>query len=355
MKKSSLQILSALILSIMFCNVINAQIKQDDGFSFNGQWFLSYQQKDTINQATLKRGYLTFKKKFNKTISARFTQDITLDNEGSDAGNIEMRLKYCYVKISNHYIEFLKNSYFEAGLVHTPWMDFEQKINDYRVQGSMFIDRNKILNSADFGLTFTNLFGGKMDEEYLKKVSSAYPGKYGSMTIGVYNGGGYHATEKNNNKTLEGRLTARPMPEMLPGLQLTYNAAYGKGNIVQEPDFNMNHFIVSFEDELGILMAQYFEGEGNASGKYTDTLFNSYANSGYSGFAEIKVPKTNIALFGRYDYFKIEESPVSERTRYIGGICYRFYKNSKVLFDIDYEDRDNKISRIYELAIEIRF
>lgn len=353
--KNTKKLLSLILLSLVFSFAAKAQVKKDTDFSFSGQWFLSYQQEDTINRATLKRGYLTFKKKFNKTISARFTQDITLDNEGSDAGNIEMRLKYCYVKINNHYLKFMQHSYFEAGLVHKPWLDYEQKINDYRVQGKMFIERNRILNSADFGITFTNLFGGEMDEEYKKNINKGYPGKYGSMTIGVYNGGGYHATEQNSNKTFEGRLSIRPLPSELPGIQATYNMAYGKGNSTESPDFNTNHYILSYEDKLGVLMAQYHEGEGDASAKYVDTLFNSYENSGYSGFMELKIPKTKVALFGRYDYFELEAESVSKHTRYIGGVCYRFHRNSKVLFDVDYGDKNGKINRIYELAIELRF
>ena len=334
---------------------LNAQLIKDESFSFSGQWFLSYQQRDTINYATLKRGYLTFKKKFNKTISARFTQDITLDNEGTDAGNIEMRLKYCYIKISNHYLEALKNSYFEVGLVKKPWIDYEQKINDYRVQGSMFTERNKVINSADFGVSFTNLFGGELDEEYQQNINNGYPGKYGSASIGVYNGGGYHAMEMNKNKTIEGRLSIRPLPEKLPGLQLTYNTAYGKGNTTESPDFSLNHFITSYEDKLGILLIQYHEGLGDAGGIYVDSLFNSLQNSGYSAFTEIKIPKTKLAIFGRYDFFELENQQTTDITRYIGGISYRFFNNSKVLLDIDYEDKNGSINRIYELAIELKF
>lgn len=88
---------------------------------------------ESVSKFSLKRGYVTFKKQFNKTLSVRFTQDITLDKEGSDAGNVEMRLKYCYLKIKPQF-GFLKSSYLEVGLVHSPWIDYEQKIKIKRLR-----------------------------------------------------------------------------------------------------------------------------------------------------------------------------------------------------------------------------
>jgi len=114
--------------------------------------------------------------------------------------------------------------------VPTPWIEFEEKINSYRVVASHFLDETKIFPSADFGANASMLFGGLIDESYQKRVSAAYPGRYGSMVIGVYNGRGYHALGKNNNKTLQWRITMRPLPDHVPGMQLSYTGAYGKGN-----------------------------------------------------------------------------------------------------------------------------
>jgi len=76
-----------------------------------------------------------------------------------------------------------------------------------------------------------------------------YPGRYGSFSLGIYNGGGYHAKEKNQNKVLEGRLTLRPLPAALPGLQLSYFGLVGKGNQAAEPHWNAHLGMVSYEDD----------------------------------------------------------------------------------------------------------
>ena len=70
----------------------------DPKIDISGQWFLAYNYNNSseLSQFALKRGYFTVKTKMNDFLSARYTQDITLDKEGSDAGNVELRLKYLY-------------------------------------------------------------------------------------------------------------------------------------------------------------------------------------------------------------------------------------------------------------------
>jgi hypothetical protein len=314
---------------------------------------LAYNNANDINQFALKRGYFTIKTKMNEIFSARYTQDITLDQEGGDAGNVEILIKYLYLKMKLDKFKFLTDSYIEAGLVHRPWIDFEQNVNHYRVQGKMFLERYSIISSADFGFYFTGLFGGKVCENYLNKVKVKNPGKYGSFAIGIHNGGGYHAFEQNNNKTIEGRLSLRPLTEFYPGLQLTYAFTYGKANTEDNlNDFIMNLIYISSETELGIFTGQYFTGKGDYKGKYVDDNNESYSNTGYSLFGELNIPNTNFSLLGRYDEFESEFS--DKQNTYIGGIAYKFLK-SKLLFNIDSQKIKGETTNIYELALEIGF
>ena len=328
--------------------------------SINGKWYLGFlkgkSSGQSFNRFTIKRGYITFKRKLSERLSVRFTQDITLDQEGMDKGNVEMLLKYCYLNLNLNDFLFFTNPAFEFGLVHRPWMDFEQKINRYRVQGTMFLERIGMMNSADFGVTFSSMIGGKMNKQYLEQVNSKYPGKYGTFSIGVYNGAGYHALERNKNKTVESRLTLRPFPGTLPGLQFSYNMIYGKGNTSLNPDFILNSGFLSYEREHFTLTAQYYKAKGNSSGSYADSLGNAYENHGHSFFGEYEIPKTNLTVFGRYDSFDSKHMIKPDSRRYIFGIGYYFYKNNKLVVDLDYLDRKNNglmDQKIYEAAIEI--
>ncbi len=95
----------------------------------SGQWFISgnYDDHDSLYQIELKRGYFTIESHLTENLTARYTQDITLDTEGDDAGNVEMRLKYLYLQQKIHFLPEFQQGSFSIGMVPRPWIEFEQK------------------------------------------------------------------------------------------------------------------------------------------------------------------------------------------------------------------------------------
>ena len=360
MTNSSKLLITVILLLLSFTSLaqsdssmINKFIKKTD---ISGQWFLAhtYNITDSSNQFSLKRGYFTIKTALNPYISVRYTQDITLDKEGSDAGNVEIRMKYLYMKLKPFRNGFFKNSFAEFGLVHRPWLDFEQKIDDYRAQGKMYIEKSGIFNSADFGITVGGLLGGKLDKNSQKKIGTHYPGKFGSYSLGIYNGAGYHDNEFNNNKTIEGRLTIRPIPNYFPGLQFSYSTAFGKANIEDQiADFNMHLFFLSFESAYHTFTAQYYSGIGDTYGNYYYEEY-PYHNDGFSLFGEFKIPKTPVAVFSRYDNFTSQQIPVYEKTGYFAGLSYRFLKN-KIIAYYGQDIIEGEKNEIFEIVLEVAF
>lgn len=327
--------------------------------SVSTQIFLGYRYfmegNDHFNEFTVKRGYINFQKSLNKHLSGRITPDLTLDKEGDGEGDLEMRLKYCYMELKddgNYWI--FSSPKILVGEVFTPWIDFEEKINLYRVLGSQYLDKATIVSSADFGIVTTALIGGKLNETYQNQVSSAYPGKYGSIALGLYNGGGYHALERNNNKTIQWRLTFRPLPEILTGLQLTYAGAHGKGNTDVYPDWNFNAGAISYENRHITLTGQYFKGVGNHEGSFADSTGKAYDVEGYSAFAEVKFFKNKISLFGRYDYVWIDKITEKTKSRQeIIGIAYHIYGRNKIVLDYNRNTCADKCQGIIELMVEL--
>jgi hypothetical protein len=329
------------------------------------QWFMSYlsgkENDKTFNQFLLNRGYVTIKKKINKTFSGRITNDITVDKEGDGEGDVKVRVKYLYLKTELPSFGVFHKPYFEFGLVHRPWLDFEEHVNFYRVQGTMFVERNDILNSADYGIVLFSLLGGEMDENYKKTVNKNYAGKYGSFAVGVVNGGGYHAREKNKNKSLEGRITIRPFHKIFPGLQFSYNGAFGKGNTAEAPDWSYNLGYISYESSCLILTGSYFDGKGNSKGSaIKDTIsFEALPQNGYSLFGEWKLFESQFSIIGRYDYFT-REFPSADLTtkRTIAGLAFHFVPGSTLLLDydyLDYSDKTKKNSYTFEIAVEFKY
>ncbi len=354
-------ILSSIIIILLnisaFSQQDSSQIKKIiSKTELSGKWYLVYNSDLTnkTNQFALKRGYFTIKSKLSEQISVRYTQDITIDKEGTDAGNIEVRIKYLYLKLKPFKTGALKNSYTEIGLAHRPFVDFEQHINDYRSQGKMYIEKVGIVNTAGFGVLYSGLIGGKISKSLQNKVGKHCSGKYGSFSLGVFNGGGYHSLESNNNKTIEGRLTIRPLPNVIPEVQLTYAGIYGKGNDTTSPDFNMNLGAITYQSPNFVLTGQYFSGKGNYKGTYFDDLGYAAENSGYSFFSEFKIPKTSFALFGRYDTFSSNQVSDYLNTGYFGGITYRFLK-SKIFAYYGQDIINTNKTETFEIVLDITF
>jgi hypothetical protein len=296
-------------------------------------WYLSYgfgeKAGAPYNKEQIGRGYVTLK----IAPIDWFRSRVTLDTHQDETGDFKVRLKYMYgefvVPIETDY---LSEPSLEFGLVHGPWFDFEEHINIYRAQGTMFIERNGVLNSADVGATATILLGRKLPADYQKKVSKQYPGSWGSVQFGVYNGGGYHASEENQNKVFESRISLRPLGPWLPGLQLSHFFVGGKGNTEAEPDWMLNAFMASFEHEYFTAAAQAAFGRGNQKGDKIDENGDALESLGFSGFLELKLPWIRSALMGRYDWWRWEDD-VSQR--FIVGYAFFVYKWNFLLLDLD--------------------
>lgn len=287
---------------------------------------------------------------FDAHITFDTTQASIKDSKLSDS--IQVRIKYAYGKFKLPDFAFLTKPFIEVGVVHMPWLDFEEHVNFYRAQDTMFIERNKTFNSADFGLTFVSLLGGEMNDDYKKNVNSYYPGKYGSVSFGIYNGGGYHAAEKNENKAIEGRITIRPLPDIVPGLQFSYFGITGKGNKDTDPDWNVNLGMLSYEYQYVTATAQYYKGKGNQNGD------DEYKKEGYSLFTEVK-PMKQFSVFGRYDKFDSNtDVDNNENIRYIIGAAYHLDKPHKnmIILDYDtvkYEDSSKKDDKRIQLTLQV--
>ena len=341
------------------------------GFKFGLLWYLSYQNGEIgdtsggegFSQFAVKRGYFTVKKEFIPWFSSRMTLDVTTvkDTTPPDplAGSIVARIKYLYGQFNLPDFAFFTKPFVEVGVVHMPWLDYEENLNWYRCQDTMFIERNGIFNSADIGINVVSLFGGLMSQEYQTKVNDAYPGRYGSMSLAVVNGGGYTASEKNQNKVLEGRLTIRPLPDIIPGLQLSYFGITGKGNQSTDPDWNVNLGFASFEHEYVVLTGQYYKGKGNQAGS------DENDKDGYSIFTELKLYNmfkgllNRFSVIGRYDHFDPNtDASDDENSRYIAGVAYYLDKPHKnmVLLDydtVDYKQHDKSDDKRIQLTLQV--
>jgi TolA-binding protein len=329
------------------------------GFKPIGTFYLSYQAgtKDSGTQQTtnynsfqLKRGYFGADVDVTPYLTSRFVGDITLDS----TGDVKVRAKYLYGKFHTKGNDVITGPYMEFGLAHMPWLDFEEAMNGFRMQDTMFLERNSIFNSADMGVLVGSDLGGTMSSDFKSKVNSHYAGRYGSWQVGIYNGGGYHAAENNSNKAFEARLSIRPVPSALPGLQVTAFGVVGKGNkaatgTTPPPDWKSGVAMISYESQYFTFSGQGYLGDGNQGGSALDSTGSAAHQTGFSVFASAHIPiprhGQKVSILGRMDEFNSNTRIYNDlQRRYIAGFAWHLYKDNICL--IDYEHLSHSLSTL---------
>src|SRR3989449_4318623 len=119
-----------------------------------------YQLKDSLgagdqNQFSIQRAYINVVGKFSGGLQTRVTGD--LQPTGTAGQSQVLRLKYAFAAWTPTGSDLT----YKLGLLHTPWLDWEEALWDYRMQGTMALDRNGYATAADFGAGID----GKRSEE----------------------------------------------------------------------------------------------------------------------------------------------------------------------------------------------
>jgi len=323
------------------------------------QWFLAYsygERDDEVESVfQINRGYINIKTKLSKYLSTRITPDVTVDQEGDGEGDLKLRLKYAHIKARTPSFWIFTKPTLEFGIAHRPWLDWEEHVNYYRAQGTMFLERIGQFNSADAGLTIMSLIGDEMGEAWEKTADDKYPGRYGSFAVGVYNGGGYHSIEKNLGKSVEWRLSIRPLPDFLPWLQVSYTGAYGSGNIEAAPPWEMHFGYLSWTSRWLVAAGGLYTGRGNSKGTALTERGRARSQRGATAFVELKLHPIKTSVFGRYDYFDPQWAFGSDdQHRVIGGVAYHFFGRFQLVADYDrLMSRDDTLESVGKMTLEV--
>ncbi len=350
-----------LLLPIICITSFSTADLQSNPLKFSGLYYIAYEnevvQSPSINKFRINRAYITIEKEIFDFLDSRLTYDVYDDDDGA-----ESRLKYLYArfKLSNllNNSNIIDNLNIKFGMIHTLWVDFEDKINSNRMQGTMFIERIGLTPSSDFGASINGFIGGLIDDEYRKNVSNNNPGRYGSFDFGIFNGAGYNRFELNDNKALQGRLTLRPLPSFIPGLQFSILGISGKGNYVTEdrhsPIWQLTVLMLSFEHQYFTLIGQISKGQGDFQGKILNSDNEAIKHNGLSVFGEIKYNK--FKLISRFDYFMPDEMLEKFRgNRMILAIGYDFGNKNILLLDYDHLWKYNSQTKLIKLTMQLRY
>jgi hypothetical protein len=199
-------------------------------------------------------------------------------------------------------------------MTQTPWLDWEEALWDYRMQGTMVMDRNGYLTASDLGFAIE----GKWNSDRV------------NFSADVVNGGGYHAATVDGHKDVQARVSVRLMDtndsSRVGGLRLTAYAAAGKpaGGGTRNRVLGM----VSYRSKQYTLAAEAAATRDSAAGLLRDGHV-------YSAFGVYHVPSSGVAVIARFD--AVTPSVGGNRlTRYIAGLSYQINPQLRVLADWDY-------------------
>ena len=280
-----------------------------------------YQFKDTgdtlnahPNSFDVTRAYLNVKGSFADGVSGRVTADIY---HPAGDNSLSYRLKYAYLQLKPNG----SNLAYKFGLIHTPYVDWAEALWDYRMQGSIALDRNHYLTSADFG---AGIDGAWKDEAV-------------NMQVGVYNGEGYSGGAGDQRKDIEGRVSVRLMKTDLNnrvgGLRLTGFALYGKptgGG--QRQRFVGN---LSYKSSKLLLAALVAATKDSSTAGATPEMKGLVI----SAFGVYNIPQSKAAIIARVDMVNPNTNAAAindKKMEIIGGVSYTVNKSLRVLADIDH-------------------
>src|SRR5438445_1033201 len=273
-----------------------------------------YQLKDPSsakqNNFDVTRAYVNVIGRFSGGVYTRLTADIfTATGLSNVTGSYSYRLKYLYAAWTPEHSSLT----YRFGMTQTPWLDWEEALWDYRMQGTMVLDRNGYLTASDLGFAVD----GKWNSD---KVNFADD---------VVNGQGYHATS-DGHKDVQGRVSVRVMDtddsSRVGGLRVTVYAGVGKPN----GGGTRNRFLgmVSYRSKQYTLAAESAVTQDSTGGVLKDGHV-------YSAFGVYHVPRSGVAVIARVDAVK-QTVGGNRLTRYLAGASYQINPQPPAPLDRDY-------------------
>jgi hypothetical protein len=281
------------------------------------------------NNFDVTRAYVNVIGKFSHGIYTRLTLDIAARSApgtqpNSATSQLAYRLKYGYVAWTPENSKITM----KLGEIHTPWLDWEEALWDYRMQGTMAIERGGYLSSSDFGAGLDGTW--------------SYDGV--NAQIGLFNGENYSGAPGDQRKDLMGRVSVRVMKSDLPGrvggLRLTGYGQYGKPTTGGKRERYLG--MVSYKSKMWTLAAEFASTKDSTTGGTINgnpvAAVTDRTGRVISAFGVVNVPNSKVAFIARVDITdpNTGSAATNDRlTRVIGGVSYKVGDNLRVLADID--------------------
>ncbi len=222
-------------------------------------------------------------------------------------------------------------------MIHTPWVDFEETLWDYRMQGTIAVDRNPIggpstMTAADIGVGVDGHWNGE-------RINGQFV---------IVNGEGYSGGTGDFRKDVEARVSVRVQPtndnSRVGGLRVSGYAGIGKAN----GGADRNRY-------LGML--SYKTTQYTLAGEFVSVKNGAVTGSIISAFGVYHLAKSSkVAFIGRVDVFDPNTNAANDgNTRIIGGASYQLSPNVRMLADIDRVKPQGAGTAINQFLVQAQF
>jgi hypothetical protein len=277
-----------------------------------------YQLKDTANHNNnfdVTRAYINVLGRFSGGVSTRITADI--QRVGAGDNSLRYRLKYAFVA----YTPQGSSLTYKLGQIHTPFIDWEEALWDYRMQGQMAMERGGYLSSSDFGLG----------------VDGNWSADRVNMQVGVYNGESYSGGTGDKRKDFMGRVSVRVKPtddaSRVGGLRVTAYGQYGKPTSGGKRSRLLG--MVSYRTKQFTLAGEYAVTKDSTTGPVPAPVAEA-SGSVASFFGVYHFSNSKAAVLARVDLTDPNTNTGNNRlTRFIAGASYQLSPNLRLLADVD--------------------
>ncbi|MGD0484940.1 MAG: hypothetical protein ABSB58_09880 [Gemmatimonadales bacterium] len=276
-----------------------------------------------INNFDITRAYINVNGSFAGGVKGRVTGDVYRVADGS----LAYRLKYAFVSWTPEGSPLT----IRFGQTFMPWIDWEESLNNYRMQGTMPMERAGYLTSSDFGLA----------------VDGSFSHDLFNFQAGVYGGEKYNGALGDQRKDFAARASYRLLAtddgSRVGGLRVTGYAHVGAPTTGGQRNRFMG--MVSYRSNDVTLAAEY--------GSITDSTTGGASAIGGGGvvaaahqkkatllsvYGVYHFPGTRFSLIGRADVLNTNTADTtvqSKSTRIIAGAAYQLSPNLRLLADVD--------------------
>ncbi|MEJ5173068.1 MAG: hypothetical protein WHT47_05085 [Hydrogenothermaceae bacterium] len=317
------------------------------GWGFGGYTYEDKKVGQDTGNFEIRRFYFKVKYGLNDKDYIRFTTDtsgMNRDDTDKKAGQQYVtKIKYAY--LHKDISSLIPNTSFDIGIVHTPWIGFEEKTGwFYRAIERVFYEAPNgafVLPSADAGLNFVTKT------------------PYITAEYGIYNGEGYDRLNRADkgsfghafNNMVAARVTYHIMGDGKKKID-PFKDTYA--NLSAYVHSSANHRGSDKNLDVYLVHGVYNHPNFLVAGQYVKKVYGTKdtdgSGNGYSLNFEIR-PNKEWAVFGRYDHFKLDNLPSNwtnwkERDQYIFGVKYVMSKHINWIANIqtvDYSGAKNNL------------